>query len=152
MTPAGRLIAAGFHVEQDDAGNLCAVGKPRKTEFGELRYMRWIHPDDVPENPTEDSLSAAPTLMDHAEKSTAPTYLGQECSDAKGRTRFADHGLGNDMPCIPDYADEAGRRHWPDYVMTKDPRTGRRIEGPKPFRSADERRSYERLTGLRQRG
>lgn len=73
-----------------------------------------------------------------------------------GGFRYALHGqlhpkLDN-VDCIPDYADEKGRKHWPKYVMVRDKKTGKVIrEGPQPFGSKAERREYERLTGLQHR-
>ena len=70
-----------------------------------------------------------------------------------GRSRYITHGLDDtrDIPCIEDYADDRGRKHWKDYVQIKDRHGNVVREGPKPFRSEAERRSYEKLTGLRHR-
>lgn len=53
--------------------------------------------------------------------------------------------------CIPDYADREGRKHWKDYVVVRDKSGNIVREGPKPFRSAAERKAYEKMTGQRHR-
>src|SRR3990167_894805 len=63
-----------------------------------------------------------------------------------GRFKFHTHGRKDtgDQPCIVDMADPIGRKTWPHYVRTDDGR-----EGPAPFRTAEEQRSYMKLTGKR---
>lgn len=64
---------------------------------------------------------------------------------ANGEARWIDHGSGK---CIEDFADSVARQTWPRYHIERDA-SGRILhEGPEPFRSDEERLTYEREYGF----
>lgn len=87
-------------------------------------------------------------IYDAPRARTTGFALHDENAYEDGTFRYMTHGHNDkcDQPCIEDYADPVGRKEWPDYVVLKDGR-----QGPRPFRNAEERRSYERLTKMRRK-
>lgn len=68
---------------------------------------------------------------------------------ASGDWRWAPHEYGGGpQPCIDDFASDIARSEWKDYHIERDANGNITREGPKPFKSEAEQRSYEQLTGL----
>jgi hypothetical protein len=65
---------------------------------------------------------------------------------ANGESRWLEHESKG--RCIEDFADSVARESWPRYHIERDA-SGRIIcEGPEPFRSDEERQTYEREFGF----
>jgi len=65
---------------------------------------------------------------------------------ASGESRWLDHGGGS--KCIEDFADPVARQKWPRYYVERDKSGAIIHEGPEPFRSDEERLTYEREFGF----
>lgn len=92
-------------------------------------------------------------LKDYAPKSQrkAPAFHDPNYFQ-DGTFKYNTHGRNDRgaQPCIEDLGNEHARESWHNYVVTNDPRTGERIEGPAPFRNSAEKREYMRLYGYRE--
>lgn len=65
---------------------------------------------------------------------------------SNGNARWIDHGAG--AKCIEDFADPVARQKWPRYHIERDKSGAIIHEGPEPFRSDEERLTYEREFGF----
>jgi len=153
--------AAGFVVERD--GDTSMIGRKAilssETCGAAVQTIEWVRVPYALEIEAEaitwdDVLSINEGWRGTWTGGAKHNVMGDDVRTAHGRLKFVDHGLcqGNDLkdvPCLPDYSDPIGKKHWPHYVHYTDPKTGKHFEGPRPFKTRDERKSYERLTGLR---
>lgn len=111
--------------------------------FVEIGHKHWrvYKIEDVPSRLFESCKSNPDYLY---------TYNGTPIRFGNGKFKYIGHGIqeDRDIPCIPDYACKEAEKSWPTYVKARDPRTGKILKGPAPFRTEAEKRTYQETYGL----